>query len=121
MKRRTKYIIAVGIVVIVGIIYFALDPMSNRFMPKCIFHELTGWQCPGCGSQRMLHAILHGNVKEAWHHNALLLILLPMLIPMAWLEINRKRYPKVYMRVHSIPVVLTAVTVILLWWVFRNV
>ena len=89
-------------------------------MPKCIFHELTGWQCPGCGSQRMLHALLHGELREAWHHNALLLMLLPLLIPMVWLEINRERYLKAYMRVHSLPVVLATVAVILLWWLLRN-
>ena len=90
-------------------------------MPRCIFHELTGWQCPGCGSQRMLHALLHGNIREAWNHNAVLLLLLPLLIPMIWLEINRNRHPRTYMRLHSMPVVLTAAGIILAWWLLRNI
>lgn len=120
MRKRDIYIIAAIGAVVVCATYFTLDPMASRFMPKCIFHELTGWQCPGCGSQRMLHALLHGNISEAWHHNALLLVLMPLLIPMAWLEINRDSHPKAYMRVHSLPVVMTVVAVIMLWWLFRN-
>lgn len=108
-------------IIAVCIIYFAIDPMSVRFMPRCIFHELTGWQCPGCGSQRMLHALLHGNIREAWNHNAVLLLLLPLLIPMIWLEINRNRHPRTYMRLHSMPVVLTAAGIILAWWLLRNI
>jgi len=69
----------------------------------------------------MLHALLHGNIIEAWQQNALLLCLIPILIPMAWLEINRNRYPKAYMRVHSLPVTLTATGAIIVWWILRNI
>jgi hypothetical protein len=34
-------------------------------MPKCPFKMITGFSCPGCGIQRALYAIMHGNIKEA--------------------------------------------------------
>ena len=46
-------------------VYFALDPARHPF-PRCMFLTLTGWQCPGCGSQRALHALLHGDIASAW-------------------------------------------------------
>ncbi|MEO8116384.1 MAG: DUF2752 domain-containing protein, partial [Bacteroidota bacterium] len=36
--------------------------------------------CPGCGSQRALSALLHGNFIDALHDNLLAMISLPVLI-----------------------------------------
>lgn len=41
----------------------------------CLFYELTGLYCPGCGSGRAAIALLHGRVPEAFSHNALLFLL----------------------------------------------
>ncbi|MDY6834005.1 MAG: DUF2752 domain-containing protein [Chloroflexota bacterium] len=35
----------------------------------CIFHHLTGLDCPGCGMTRAFHALSHGNPGEAWTYN----------------------------------------------------
>lgn len=121
MKRRNAYILVGVAVAAVCAVYLAVDPAASRFVPKCLFHQLTGWQCPGCGSQRMLHALLHGDIAAAWHHNAVLLLLLPLLAPLLWLELNRTRHPRLYMRVHSVSVALTAVSLLVAWWIFRNI
>ena len=121
MKRRNAYILVGVAVAAVCAVSLAVDPAASRFVPKCLFHQLTGWQCPGCGSQRMLHALLHGDIAAAWHHNAVLLLLLPLLAPLLWLELNRTRHPRLYMRVHSVSVALTAVSLLVAWWIFRNI
>ena len=41
----------------------------------CLFRELTGLYCPGCGSGRAAIALLHGRILEAFSHNALLFLL----------------------------------------------
>lgn len=119
VKRKIIILLIVFATLIFCAIYFSIDPETSRFMPRCLFHELTGRQCPGCGSQRMLHALLHGDIITAWHHNALLLCLLPLLPPMVYLEIFRDKYPRLYMRIHSIPVVMTLLVIILVWWIIR--
>ena len=35
-------------------------------------------QCPGCGGTRMVHALLHGQISEAWKYNQLGMILLSL-------------------------------------------
>lgn len=60
-------------------IYFLVDP-SKTFMPRCPFYELTGWLCPGCGSQRAIHALLHMNISQAFNFNPLLIIALPYVV-----------------------------------------
>jgi len=67
-------ILAVGAV----LLYF-LDPMEQKFMPKCMFKTVTGLNCPGCGFQRAMHALLHGRLSEALHYNLFLAIGIPYL------------------------------------------
>ncbi len=49
-----------------------LDPAVYPF-PQCPFNSLTGYQCPGCGSQRAIHQLFHGHILSAIRLNALLL------------------------------------------------
>jgi hypothetical protein len=64
-----------------GFVLFRFDPSRWAFYPTCQFHRVTGLQCPGCGSLRALHQLLHGRVAAAFHFNALLVVCLPCL---AW-------------------------------------
>lgn len=61
------------------VLLFAFDPAQHAFFPKCVFYWATGLFCPGCGSQRALHALLHGHVGEALGQNALVVLALPYL------------------------------------------
>ena len=58
-------------------VLFWADPMRVAFYPRCTLHALTGLYCPGCGSLRALHQLLHGQVAAAWRLNPLALVLLP--------------------------------------------
>ena len=54
-----------------------VEPRGQFFFPRCWFHETTGLLCPGCGSTRALHALLHGEWGRAWSLNPLAVIALP--------------------------------------------
>ena len=51
-----------------------------KWLPKCMFHQLTGLYCPGCGATRALSAMLHGDVKASLHNNLLLFPLLGLVV-----------------------------------------
>jgi hypothetical protein len=55
------------------------DPATSGFFPPCPVKYLTGWYCPGCGSLRALHQLLHGHLGAAWAMNPLTILLLPFL------------------------------------------
>ncbi len=69
-----------GLVMASGLVLLrVLDPATSGVFPPCPVHYLTGMYCPGCGSLRALHALLHGNLLEAWAMNPLTVVLLPFL------------------------------------------
>jgi hypothetical protein len=59
-----------------GAMVFFFNPSTHGFYPVCLFHKLTGWNCPGCGMTRSLYALLHGNFSTALRDNALFVFLL---------------------------------------------
>jgi len=76
-----KIINSTGALLAVGLlgVYFFLDP-EHHFFPKCPFLWLTGWKCPGCGAQRAVHHLLHGNVLEAFRVNFLFVLAFPYVL-----------------------------------------
>lgn len=121
MNRRTltTVVLVVG-AAIAAMLYFAFDPAESRLAPKCMFYMLTGWECPGCGSQRMLHALLHGDIGDAWKANPVVLCMLPWLGVMAVAAARRLRAPRFYAAVNSLPAIIITSSVLLAWGVFRN-
>ena len=119
--RRIVWSVAVAtIFAILATVYFFVDPMEVRWMPKCLWKMATGTDCPGCGSQRMAHALVHGDLYAAWHANAYALCMLPLIVFLLWLEFFRERYPRLYIKLHSPLVVWTLGASVLGWWVLRN-
>jgi len=66
---------------VIALVFFAFDPTKAGFFPPCLFHALTGLDCPGCGAQRALHELLHGHLMAALRFNAMFVLSLPL---MAW-------------------------------------
>lgn len=59
-------------------VFFRFNPTEYRFFPRCVFHAVSGWDCPGCGGQRALHHLLHGQFDAALRANALFIFMLPV-------------------------------------------
>jgi len=79
MPARKYYLIVAAAGLAAGILYW-FDPAESRFFPLCAFHELTGLYCPGCGTTRAFHHLLHGDLKAALSMNPLMIISLPILV-----------------------------------------
>ena len=62
-----------------GLVLFRFDPNRYPFYPVCAFHHATGLLCPGCGSLRAIHQLLHGHLATAFRFNPLLILALPFL------------------------------------------
>ncbi|HEX7617315.1 MAG TPA: DUF2752 domain-containing protein, partial [Verrucomicrobiae bacterium] len=58
-----------------GAVVYFFNPSTHGFYPICLFHALTGWNCPGCGGTRAVYALLHGHFLLALEDNALVVLL----------------------------------------------
>ena len=121
MRRTLIIILAIAALLVFGIIYYALDPSQSGMFPRCTFLTLTGYKCPGCGSQRAIHALLHGDVVGAFKYNALLLISIPWIALCLYAETQRIRNPRLYTRINAPRLMWFFLITVLLWWLLRNI
>lgn len=87
-RRSVVHAGALGAVAVVTVAY-RYDPATAPFFPPCLFHVLTGLHCPGCGSLRAFHALLHGDVPRALSLNPLATAIMPFLFVGIVLEVRR--------------------------------
>jgi hypothetical protein len=78
-RKRFKILVLSILALALLLIYGWFDPSSSHFFPKCPVKTLTHYDCPGCGSQRAIHALLNFEFREAFRQNALLVMALPYL------------------------------------------
>ena len=114
-------VLVIALVMVLGVVYYALDPSSSAVFPQCAFLSLTGYKCPGCGSQRAIHALLNGDVAGAFRYNALLLISVPWIGLCLYAEAQRVRNPRLYARLNAPLLIWLFLAMVLLWWVLRNI
>ena len=100
--------------------YYRLGPESGLY-PRCMFRQLTGLDCPGCGSQRAIHALLHGHVAEAWGYNALLLVEMPLIALLLAAGSMRRRFPRLHAALNSRSLTVTLLATIIGWTIIRNI
>jgi hypothetical protein len=108
--------------VALGVAYlFIFEPGKSGFYPVCIFRELTGFTCPGCGSTRGLHRLLHGDVVGAFELNPLFILSLPFLIYFLLRYTNKIIRGEPIGRSNIKPKYFWILfLVILSFWIFRN-
>jgi len=110
--------IVAGITAVVGLtLLYAHDPEVGGVFPSCPFRTLTGLLCPGCGSLRATHDLLHLRIAEAFAHNALLVGALPVLA-FQWLHARWKPGQRPLSARNT--VVFSWLAVVLIWAIVRN-
>jgi hypothetical protein len=97
----------------------AVDPAHSSLLPPCVFHELTGLYCAGCGISRALHLLLNGQFYAGLRMNPLAVLSLPLLLGWLTLAFVRHFRGKALPRIPSwVP--WAAIAVIVFYTVARN-
>lgn len=127
MMRRScskTIILAAAAILLSGLflyIYATTNPESSRLFPKCIFLKLTGLRCPGCGSQRVVHSLLNGDIAAAFRYNAFLVLMIPYVSVLAFATFFKNRVPGLHNALCHPAVIVAILALTILWWIFRNV
>lgn len=97
------------------------DPASTAWPLKCPLFQLTGYQCPLCGMQRMCHELMHLNFQRAFHYNAVLCITLPYWTVLVVGQMRPHLQSKgIVAFCYRNAVLLTAFGVMIVWGIVRN-
>ena len=117
-----------GIVFLVFIVltytYKTFNPIDYHYFPKCPFRELTGYKCPGCGSQRAIHYLLNLDIRNALRENFLLVVSIPYLLIGFLFEISEIKNEKLLTwrkRLYGTKAIKTILVLIISFWILRNI
>lgn len=103
-----------------GIFYYTINPETFAYTPKCIFNSITGLHCPGCGTQRALHEVLHGNIWTGLQHNFLLLFA-AIIIPYKLYVSNKSTNSSKKHILHHFASPWFILAIVLGFWILRNI
>lgn len=121
-RHGQEAVLILGAILAVLTFLFIFDPAGTGLYPPCPFHLITGLHCPGCGSLRALHQLLHGNLVGALGLNPLAVIILPVLlyslVSTAIRVLNNKPPARPVVSATRIWLLLAG---IIAFWVLRNI
>ena len=83
---RGPFLFVTASLVLAGGFFFCLSPSESGHYLPCLFHQWTGLYCPGCGGQRAVHALLHGQVGQALQANLLVVLVAAPVAGYWWLD-----------------------------------
>lgn len=122
-KKLLNFTLMVSFLGGIFILYYLFNPSQHSFFLACPFKYATGYHCPGCGSQRAIHQLAHGNIISALSFNPLMILSLPIVIYgfgiKAWNYLFSTQY-----RVglfNSNFFIYTFFILVLLYWILRNI
>lgn len=114
LSQAGKKLTVLGGVGFAGLIYLKVWlPLTGVGVP-CVFRELTGFLCPGCGITRLCLALIDIDLYQAFRFNMLVFLLVPMYV--IYLLMSRKGWKKTSSMMMGAMVVIT-----LLFGILRNI
>jgi hypothetical protein len=125
VNRTTKIGIAAAtaIMLVAALsLFFIFDPEAHPFFPQCPFLLTTGFECPGCGSQRAIHHLLHLDIVAALKQNTFVVLALPYIFLGIYLEYlgGKRRHPRLEKIFFGRWSALVVLFVIIVFWIGRN-
>lgn len=123
IKNKSFYLFLFPVLLVVGMVYYFNNPAESWFFLKCPVNYVTGLSCPGCGSQRAIHELLHLNFKQAFAYNPLLIAAIPYTaLGIAFnTETLKTRYPKTRKFFYGQRALYVVLVVLILFFILRNI
>ena len=79
MKKRICIVAAAAMVAAAVLLYLYFTAEGAGAGIPCVFHQVTGLYCSGCGASRALRSVLHFDFYQALRYNAVLTVALPFI------------------------------------------
>jgi len=79
-KKGFKFFLSIGILLIPVAMYFVPLEWIKSQHSICLFRNLTGHECWGCGMTRAMFSAIHFKFRDAVNFNRLCPVVIPLLI-----------------------------------------
>lgn len=106
------------ILLVIFLIYAVLIIKFDIGIP-CIFYEVTGLYCPGCGITRLCVSLFEGDLYQAFRYNPIIFIDVPIIFILFVLDILFKDKKIIKKITNVFIIILIVITVI--FGVLRNI
>lgn len=118
-----QILITSATVILMVLLYFFFDARYYSFFPRCTFYTLTGFFCPGCGSQRAASSLLHSDLRQALHFNVLVVASFPLILFSYTVSVVNAFRTKLQIQkiIYSPLFVKIVLAVVVLFFVLRNI
>jgi len=120
--KKYYFLILPALLIAVAAVFYFFDPARLAIFPRCPFFVITGYYCPGCGSQRAIHSFLHFRWADVIHYNILVFpAVLFITYHYAALLLKRKfgiSFPDILYN-KKIPWII--LTIVIAFWIARNI
>lgn len=113
------FLVAAAVIAVAAIYYYRVDPADGGV--PCMFKLITGYDCPGCGTQRALHAVLHGDISGAWHFNPMIFFAIPAAVCFLIVEACPGRFRRFHNAMTKPVVPISMFILITAYWIGRNI
>ena len=75
-----SYIKIIGLLLLPVLLFFIPVNWLNRQHSICLFKNLTGHECYGCGITRAIISTVQFHFETAFHYNKLIIVVFPLLV-----------------------------------------
>lgn len=119
-KRQIHLLLLTAAILIVGLTLYILARIGHPI--PCLFHQITGLQCPGCGNTRAVLALLELDIMRALSYNYLFPVCLFYLCfvyircSVAYYQTGKFTY-----RTPAPAMDIAILSLLVIWWIIRNI
>ena len=101
------------------IIYFILSELLDVGIP-CLFYEITGYYCPGCGITRLLFSLLKLDFYQAFRYNPLIFILIIITVIYWLVKFILKKFMNISIEIPNY-VYYILLIIVIIFGILRNI
>ena len=107
------------LLIIAALVFFINYQTFGTLYLRCIFKELTGYDCPACGTQRAVVSLFKGEFKQAFWYNPYLILLTPGIATILIRSLFNK--DKNWIKKKSVYFIIAILGILMIaWTIIRN-
>lgn len=113
-KHKILFFIAIGI------LYYFVIKFTDISIP-CVFYEITGFKCPGCGITSIIMSLAKLDFKSAFYYNPILFCLfIVWLVFYMFYFFTKTKCLSAKGWLFNV-IVYSSIIILLIWGVIRNI